>query len=340
MPTAGSQPAVAVAPVAGTPPPNADAGKNADEVKLEKKKLMRESEEAISKAAKEAAEKSQARLDSRGDKYIHDIEGRTDADVKKSVTQSKHMIREGGDKLSDDQANKFKGTEAKAKHDAKKRVEDVKEHTADVGGRVVSRAASEATKETIAEAQKELDSFHEAEHQMHTAANVAAMAAQHNVNMWRKAMEFANAGKSFAVDAMKEAKKAQREAEATKEEVSSALEHSQLNTQATGVAKGNATKSRDDAAAAKLLADTVHAQVNKTKDGIAQANIDLDTILKDTKFAADEAKKAFRMTRKIKESVPKKNAAEEEAGPAAPDKSSEDATLLQTKRHLYVKSLF
>jgi SpoVK/Ycf46/Vps4 family AAA+-type ATPase len=191
----------------------------------------------------------------------------------------------------------------------------------------------------MSDEEKRLTAYHEAEHEMSSAANVATLAAQHNVNMWRKAMEFANAGKTFAVDAMKEAKKAQREAEATKEEVKSSLEHAQLNTQATGVAKGDATKARDDAAAAKLLADTVHGQANKTKAGIEQANKDLDTILRDTKFAAEEAKKAFMYTRKIKESVPKKSAAEASEGPPVPDKSSEDVKLLQSGQHSYRRSL-
>jgi hypothetical protein len=332
-------PPVATAPVANTPPPNADSEKTAAEVKAEKKKLMRDSEQAIAKAAMEASEQSQDQLHHKGDKYADDISSQTDAEVAASAAKSKDMIREGGAKLEADQADKFKGTLAKQEHDAETRVKDIKQHTADVGGRVVSRSASEATKATIEEAQKELNTWHTAEHNMSTAATVATEAAQYNVNMWRKAMEFANAGKTFAVDAMKEAKKAQREAEATKEEVKSSLEHAQLNTQATGVAKGDATKARDDAAAAKLLADTVHGQANKTKAGIEQANKDLDTILRDTKFAAEEAKKAFMYTRKIKESVPKKSAAEASEGPPVPDKSSEDVKLLQSGQHSYRRSL-
>lgn len=313
----------------GTPPPNADSKLTADEVKAEKQKLIRESEEAIAKAAAKAEADSESRLESRGSYHTKTIEGQTEKDVAKSVAGSRDMIRDEGDDIYADHKDKFKGTLAKSKHDAETRIHDIKEHTADTGARQVSSSASDATKETINQAQQELDAYHSAEHEMKTAAKIGAMAAQHNVNMWRKAIEYADAGKTFAVDALKEAKKAQQEAEATKEEVKSSLNHAQLNTQATGVAKENATAARDKTEEAKLLADTVHAQVNKTKAGIIQANIDLDTILKDTKFAAEEARKAFMVARKIKDSVPKKSAEEESEASSAGGESSEDATLLQ-----------
>lgn len=329
-PSAVPPPAVPAAPVQGTPPPNADSDKTASEVKAEKQKLLKDSEGKIAQAAKDAAAQSKSELEGTGSLHVDEINGIADAGVAKSVGQSKDRIRAEGDEIYADHNENFKGTLAKSKHDAKSRVKDIKEHTAEVGGRVVSRANAAATKETIESAQKELVAFHEAEHEMKTAAQVATMSTQNNVNMWRKALEYAHAGKTFAVDAMKEAKKAQREAVATKEEVSSSLEHARLNTQATGVARENSTSARDAAADARLLADTVHAQVNTTKKGIEQANIDLDIIIKDTKAAAEEAKHAFMYARKVKESAPKKSAADEEAA-ATPSKDSEDATLLQKR---------
>lgn len=252
---------------------------------------------------------------------INDI---TKRGVNASAEESKIRIREGGHDIQDQQADKFKGTQAKIKHDGSKRVHEIEGSTADAGARTVSAANSQAVKDAIAQATAEVNAWHGAEFEMQNAAKIATGTAQTSVQMWRKAIEMANAGKTFAVDAQKEARKATAEAEETVHEVHGSLEHAKLNTQATDIAHLNATAARDAAASAKTLAQTVHAQVNKTRAGIAQANKDLDTILYDTGFAANEAAKAFEFARTVKGSAPKPSA-DEDAAPPPAAKDSEDA---------------
>jgi len=272
-----------------------------------------------------AASKSAKDIKGAGDTAEKEVEGVANAAVKGATMKAKCGICNGEAKLEADQALKFQGTKALAARDAEGRVSNIKDNTADAGARSVSAANSEASKAAMEASAKQTSAWKKAEFEMQNAVKVSSSAAKHSSDQWKKAIGYADAGRTFAVEAISEAKKAQREAHEAINEVNDGLSHAMINTQASQLGSNKATMARDAAASSKYFVDKVHTQVNATKAGITQTSIDLDTIIADSVFAAKEAKQAFMYAKAIKDSAPKKVAVEAAGPPSSGAQDSEDA---------------